>query len=387
MQAVCPHRMWGLAYSVGVRMRVLMSIALAVTVSAAAEPRGGIAFHYATPLTPRELEWYGQFEVLVTHDPLPRAQVDALHRRGTKLVLYEWAVAYYASLATPWHRSAPVLNRRPLRGHLGAADSDAFYYDPAAREHEQGRAESLARRLKAVAYDGVFLDTTTAESVHPDALAEYTHRHPDLPYDQAFAGFLSRLSAAVPLVVTNQGYRAARHVLPYVDWDVSESLITHPRSGRYAFRPWNDPNDRWNSTAYLMKELIAPVQREYPSVRFAHINYLEDTGRARIAEVVAMARLFDANAVVTHPDVAKMIEDELFLLDLGAPRSRIDRADASYRFYARGFVAYNAGSKPLRVANRGGLRYINAVDGQAVKGKTLVVPPRSALILTVRRPR
>ena len=129
----------------------VVSIALAVSLSAVAqERRGGIAFHYATPLTPQELAWYGRFVVLVTHDPLPRPQVDALHRGGTRLVLYEWAVAYYVSLATAEHRAIPVLNAQPLRGHLGAADADAFYYDPNSREHRRARAEMLARRVAAI---------------------------------------------------------------------------------------------------------------------------------------------------------------------------------------------------------------------------------------------
>src|SRR5688500_450498 len=129
-----------------------VSAAVLVSLSASAEVRrGGIAFHYATPLTARELDWFGRFEVLVTHDPLPREQVDALHRRGTKLVLYEWAVAFYTSRATEWQKSLPpsaLLNRRPLRGHLGAKDSDAFYFDPATRDHQHGRAQQIARRLR-----------------------------------------------------------------------------------------------------------------------------------------------------------------------------------------------------------------------------------------------
>lgn len=346
-------------------VRRVCIVTVALLVSAAAE--GAIAFHYATPLNARELQWYGRFEVLVTHDPLPRAQVDALHRRGTKVVLYEWAVAYYASLATPWHRAAPVLNRTPLRGHLGASDADAFYYDPAAREHQRGRATFLARRLKAIGYDGVFLDTTTSASVHPDALAEYRRRHPDTPYDEAFAAFLATLRKSVSVIVTNQGYRDAAHVLPYVDWDVSESLITHPRDGKFVLRPWNDPDDQWNSVAYLMKHLIAPAKKNHPHVRFAHINYIDSTDPKQIAEIVAIARIFDAEAVIARPDLASMLESELVLLDLGAPRPRVDRVSGAYRFFEYGFAGYNAGAKPMRV------------------GKTYVIPPHSALL--VRNPK
>ncbi len=345
------------------RMAVV-SAAVLVSLSAAADVRrGGIAFHYATPLSVRELEWFARFEVLVTHDPLPRAQVDALHRRGTKLVLYEWAVAYYASLATPAHRALPTLNRTPLRGHLGASDADAFYYDPATREHQRTRANLIARRLQSIGYDGVFLDTTTSESVHPEALAEYRRRHPDVDYDEAFSGFLRNLRAAKLIVVTNQGYRRADDVLPFVDWDVTESLITYPRKGVFVLRPWNASGDQWNSTAYLFRKLITPAQRKYPRVRFAHINYVSSADAKRIEEIVAIARLYDHDAFVARVDLTAPIATDLYFLDLGKPKPRVETARGAYRFFERGFVAMNAGSKPMRAG-----RY--------------VVPPRSVMLET-----
>lgn len=356
-----------------------MTLALVASIPAdAAASRGGIAFHYATPLSARELEFYSRFDVLVTHDPLPRAQVDALRARGTRLALYEWAVAYYDSLRTPWHDRQPraaFLNQRPLRGYLGSADADAYYYDPALPGHQSGRAEMLARRLRTLGYDGIFLDTTTSHSVHPEARAEYERRHPEVPYDQAFAGFLQALRAeGVSLIVTNQGYRAAEHVLPHVDWDVTESLITYPRGGRFVFRPWNDPDDPWNSTQYLMRNLIAPMQEKYPGVRYAHINYIDEAEPSRVAEIVAIARLFDADAVVAGPGAVSTIESELLLLDLGA----VTKERPSYRVYERGFIAYNPSERGLRVRNRE--TYEDAVTGRRISG-TIVVPPRAARIL------
>ena len=335
------------------RMAV-MSAAVLVTLSAAAERRGGLAFHYATPLTAHQLEWFSGFEVLVTHDPLPRAQVDALHKRGTKLVLYEWAVAFYPSLATTWHRTLPpaaLLNRQPLRGHLGASDADAFYYDPATREHQRGRADLIARRIKAIGYDGVFLDTTTSESVHPDALAEYRRRHPDIDYDEAYAGFLKNLHAS-GMIVTNQGYRRADFVLPYVDWDVSESLITYPKNGKFVLRPWNAEDDRWNSTAHLFRKLIMPAQRKYPRVRFTHINYVSTSDAKRIEEIVAIARLYDHDAFVARPDLTTPIETPLYFVDLGRPKPRVETSRGAYRQFERGFVAVNTGPKPMRAGKR-----------------------------------
>src|SRR5437764_1343726 len=111
-----------------------------------AQRRGSVAFHYGGALTASQLAWCGRFDVLVTHDPLPPSQVAMLHQRGTRLAIYEWAVAFYAALAKSdsWQasllaRRRGLLNGRPLRGGLGAADADAFYYDPATREHAEER--------------------------------------------------------------------------------------------------------------------------------------------------------------------------------------------------------------------------------------------------------
>jgi hypothetical protein len=214
----------------------------------------------------------------------------------------------------------------------------------------------------------------TSASVHPEALAEYERRHPGRSYDEAFAGFLETLRQELRggVIVTNQGYRAAAHVLPYADWDVSESLITHPRDGRFVLRPWNDPDDAWNSTAFLMRNLIAPVRKEFPRVRYAHINYVDDP--SHLAAIVAISHLFDAHPVVAKHDVATTIESPLLVLDLGEPI----RTYATHRLFTRGLVAYNPTSKALRIANS--RAYVDAVTGAAVKG-TIVVPPKSARIL------
>src|SRR5256885_16906884 len=111
-------------------MRVLplvSALTLSVGLHATASVRGAMAFHYATPLTSAQVAWYGRFDLLVTHDPLPRAQVNALHARGTRLLLYEWAVAFYPSRT---HSTLPALNAQPLTGHLGSPTAGAFYYDP-----------------------------------------------------------------------------------------------------------------------------------------------------------------------------------------------------------------------------------------------------------------
>jgi hypothetical protein len=286
-------------------------LALAVALPAVGrERRGAVAFHYGGSLSESQLAWLGRFDVLVTHDPLPPAQVDALHAHGARLVLYEWAVAFYRSRAS--FPASALLNSRPLRGGLGSADADAFYYDPATRAHRIDRPRAIAEHLRAIGYDGVFLDTTTHESVHPEALAEFRRRHPDLDYDRAFAGFLRELRRELKpgVIITNQGYRDADDYLPFVDYDVTESLITRPAEGGYRERPWNDPKDPWNSIEPLMKRLIAPAMKRYPRVRFIHLNYTSDP--KDVGRIVEIARRFGGDAFVAYPDVTAIESDVYF---------------------------------------------------------------------------
>lgn len=301
---------------------------IVLSVAAAPHRRRLVAFQYA-PIAPRQLDWFGRFDVLVTHDPLPRAQVDALHARGTKLVLYEWSVAFYRSLVRRGSfqerlltTRSLLLTRHPLRGHLGAADADAFYYDPATREHRVERPRAIAARLREIGYDGVFLDTTTVESVQPEARAAYETRHPELAYDAAFAQFMRALRRELGhgIIVTNQGYRDAKHYLPFADYDVAESLITWPRYGTLAFRPWHDPNDLWNSTEFLMRKLIAPAMAKYPRVRFVQLDYTNDA--ADVPKIIAIARQFGCEAFVARPDVTAIESDAYFAGDAASVGSR-----------------------------------------------------------------
>jgi hypothetical protein len=328
-----------------VRALALFTTLLAVS-AAAQERRGAFAFHYASPLTAAQLRRFARFDLVVTHDPLPREQVDFLHAHGTKLLVYEWSVAFYGSLATEWQRGLlqrhgeALLNRVGLRGGSGSPEADAWYYDPASEQHRVRRAREIARRLAGVGYDGVFLDTTTAESVHPAALEEFRRRHPDDDYDREYARFLANLRRELgkKLIFTNQGYRRPEEYLEYADWDLTESLITW-KGG--VPRPWDDPNDPWNSVHFLFTHVLEPLRARFPHVRFAHLNY-GDAGVVPL--VVATAKLFGDAGYVADAD------SPLYFVDLGAAReARVDRAGASYRLFRHGFVAVNASTQPLVV--------------------------------------
>lgn len=376
------------------RIASLMTAVFLAPLVDAASPRGAIAFRYE-PLSAADVEHFSRYDVLVTHDPLPPATVETLRAAGTRLVLYEWAVAFYASLARPesWHagllasRSASLLNQRGLRGGVGAADADAYYYDPASPEHQRERAREIAARLRRIGYDGVFFDTTTAESVHPVAMAEFRTRHEGVDYDEAFSLFLRNLRRELSggLIITNQGYRRHAFYLPYADWDVSESLITRPKSGRFVFRPWNDPRDPWNSIAPLMRELIAPVRETYPHLRFVHINYLDRPNGDQAAAIVAIARLYGDEAFVAVPSMPPAGDATIdWVAALGAAIGpAMLEPNAAHRWFEGGLVAVNVSGRTLTIANRDGSAYVNAANGRTRSRKSLTIPASGAIPATL----
>ena len=338
--------------------------------------RAPFAFHYQPVLSDEALAWYSRFEILVTHDPLPREQVERLHAAGTKLLLYEWSVAFYDARATDWQRSlhkAILLNDAPLTGGVGSPTAGAWYFDPDAPEHEFGRAIDLARRIHEIGYDGVFFDTTTVESVHPAARKEYEQRHPDTPYDAAFARFLIQLRRKMPsgILFTNQGYRSAPYYLPYVDWDLTESLIT--RSNH--LRAWNDPEDPWNSIQFVMQTMIEPVAARYPHVRFGHLNYVDGANPDAIRVVAAASQLFGGTSYVAAPNVAEEADPIYFRNPGKATSDLVDReGKAAYRFYENGLIVVTSAPTEITIANPHGRGLRNHFTRELVCGDSITIP-------------
>ena len=339
------------------------------------------AFHYAPSLSNEEIGWYSQFDLLVTHDPLPRDQVERLRRAGTKLVLYEWAVAFYESRATPWQNSlrgrADLLNSRPLTGGSGSA-SPAWYFDPNTHAHHFDRAEDVARRMRDAGYDGVFFDATTASNVHSEALAEYGRRQPHIAYDEAFSRFLRELRRKMPeaILFTNQGYRRAQHYLPYVDWDLTESLIAAPSD----VRPWANAGAPANTISVAMTNVAAIAQR-YPHVRFAHLNYSGGEGSSDVIRlVVGVSQLFGGEGYVGSATNDRA--DLIYFRNPGRPAGdRIELPDGkgAYRVYENGIIAISAGTEEVVIDHRQNTPLRNHVTGESVGGRTITLPPSDGI--------
>lgn len=364
------------------------ALSLAASLPAeAASRRGPFAFHYGPVLSEDQLAWYSQFDLLVTHDPLPPVQVRRLRDAGTRLLIYEWAVAFYETRANRWQRSLlatkkALLNDQALTGGVGSESAGAWYFDPATPEHESGRAADLARFVRTIGYEGVFLDTTTVESVHPEARKEFARRHPDASYDEAYSRFLIQLRREMPdgVIFTNQGYRSAEQYLPYVDWDLTESLITRPGKQGPKLRPWDDPADHWNSIRFVMRTVIAPLIARYPGVRLGQLNYSDGHDYEAIRLVVAIAQLFGTEGYVAGPSVVAEA-DPIYFRDPGRPLSPLIESDEgciTYRFFEHGLIAISASAREASVQNRGRTSLRNRDTGELVCGDTITIPPGGA---------
>ena len=344
--------------------------------------RGAFAFQYAPSLTPEQLAWYSRFSVLVTHDPLPADQARALRAAGTRLLFYEWSVAFYEAHATPWQRQLfgarnSLLHEDPLYGGVGSASSPAWYFDVAHPDFATNRSTELARRLEETGYDGVFFDTTRFESVHPEARREFERRHPATSYDEAFSRFLAVLRERIGprILFTNQGYRSPEHHLPHARWDLTESLITRNVDGHAELRPWNDSRDPWNSILFVMRTMIEPLVARYPHTRFAHLNYVDGHDANTIAVAIAVAQIFGGEAYVSAPEIEHE-QHNLYFRDPGTPvAARVEwpNGNGTHRFFDRGLIVVSDGTSEARIET-GGRQLRNHLTGELACGGTVTIP-------------
>jgi hypothetical protein len=189
------------------------------------------------------------------------------------------------------------------------------------------------------------------------------------------------------LIFTNQGYRAAEYYLPYVDWDLTESLITSPSSATdlqsFGLRAWNDAANPWSSTHFVLQTMIEPVAARYPRVRFGHLNYATGSAAA-IRVVVATARLFGGDGYVAARTV-KEESDPIYLRDFGKPVSRrfdSSGSEASWRFFERGLIGVTASAAAMTIPNDSGRALRNIESGEVFRDRRITIaatdgPPRA----------
>lgn len=230
---------------------------LALALSACGAPAADAAYPtrpgvFTTAALPFEdeasLEWAARFALVETgdlHEPEDPGLAE-LQRRGVDFLLYEWMPAgYHYTDGSPdfafmhWvysERGRLTLNPSGPFPHCTAAGYDwceDYYYDLALPELRSRRVVDIAGNLDRAGAAGVFFDWGPGVFIEEDDYVPmreaFARRHPGGDYLAAVGGFYADLRGRLPearLIVSNQGFRNAEHVLPHVDLDMTESYGT-----------------------------------------------------------------------------------------------------------------------------------------------------------------
>lgn len=326
-----------------------------------------VAFHYQASFDQRALKWYTRFEHLVTGAILGPATSTSLRRNGTRLIAYEWSSGFYAgdavSAPLDWQervigkRADWLLTPKPVTGAAAENGRVAEWYDFANPEFRKVRAQFLAGRLVEAGYDGYFFDTVGIEQIPEPARKAFAERHPTADYNVCQGEFFRELRKAMPagkIIFLNQGFRHADALLPYADFDLSESYFTYIAGPRTVLRPWHDKAKPWEAIKTPLEQLILPAARKYPNVRFVHVNYAAAgaplTSNAALYGYVG-GKLFGHDAYLIVPGSPAEEVSGVYSTGLGRPKGElVERMDLVVREFEHAVIGFRieAGAKQFR---------------------------------------
>ncbi len=193
-----------------------------------------------------ELSWllnFNMVEIGGIGDGISSTAIEALHNAGCTILGYEWMPAgYHFTDGTPdnpfmsWvyeHRDTLTLNPNGPFPHCEGYDwCEDYYYDLALNELVTQRVDFLLTAFRDTGLDGLFFDWAAGNFIYEPEYAPirdtFETRHPGMEYPEAVENFYRALKERDSsfLIVTNQGFREHRYILPVTDYDMTESYAT-----------------------------------------------------------------------------------------------------------------------------------------------------------------
>ncbi len=191
-----------------------------------------------------EIVWLSNFDIVQAgglSDVMPDSVIDILRNSGVRYFLsYEWMPAGYhytdGSTDDPFMqwvyagRYTLTLNPEGPFPHCSSWGwCEDYYYDLALDSLVVKRIGYLLYSTDTAGYNGLFFDWGGGDYIQYDEYSAirdtYNTRHPSFPYQEAVGRFYQSLKDSGPdkIIMTNQGFRNARYVLPHVDYDMTES--------------------------------------------------------------------------------------------------------------------------------------------------------------------
>ncbi len=261
-----------------------------------------------------------------------------------------------------------------------------YYYNLANEEVMQKRVNDLLANMKLRGFRGLFFDWASGRYIEEEAynpmLQNFKKLHTKQSYFDFVSKFYKKLKDSNIFVVTNQGFRKAEYILPFVAYDMTESYITTDVRKKIKIqltqKGWvdsvmvtnyypiyEDSKDIRDSLKFI--DLLCVYKKKYKKTgfkNFIYLNYLAPEYRkvyesSLLYKMVkpkngiyfsyAMAKLADSMVYAEIPQNRKLERDEIYFYDLGdvlgKEYEKLDAIEGYIRFYEKGFVlvskAYN----------------------------------------------
>ncbi len=193
---------------------------------------------------PEILNWIKKFQIVEVGGFNDAEDIEKfisqLLNSNVKPIIYEWMPAgyYYPNGDNnefmEWiyeNRQTYTLNPDGPFIMCDGNECKDFYFDLGKDELVSRRIQYLNSSLNTLGASGLFFDWAPGIYITQDEyrriLKEWRFRYPEKDYLEAVGDFYRKLKDRTNiLMVTNQGFRNAKNVLPYTDYDLTESYAT-----------------------------------------------------------------------------------------------------------------------------------------------------------------
>ncbi len=344
----------------------------------------------------KEVAWAKRFNMVeLGNVENPDVTSALLHKKGLLHVkhpiAYDWmpALYYYTDgenrAFVAWlykNRQTTTLNPNGPFVHCKKNNYDwcqDYYYNLSNKEVLQKRVDDLLTNMKLRGFRGIFFDWASGsyieEKVYKPMLQNFNKFHTDKTYFDFVSRFYQKLKDSNIFVVTNQGFRKAKYVLPFVQYDMTESYITtdvHKKMKiQLAQKGWVDSvlvtnyypiydnsKDVKDSLKFIdMLSVYKKKYKKYGFKNFIYLNYLAPKyikmyessllykpvkPKNGIYFSYAMAKLADNIVYAEISQNRELERDEVYFCDLGhvlgKRYEKLDALKGYIRFYEKGFV-------------------------------------------------
>jgi hypothetical protein len=343
-----------------------------------------------------ELEWAKRFDIVeLGNVEDSKVSYELLEKKGfldlAHPIAYDWmpALYYYTGgenrAFVEWlYKNRAVMTINPKGPFIHCKENhyewcQDYYYNLGNEELMKKRVEDLISNMKIRGFRGVFFDWASGvyieEAAYRSILLNFEKLNPGKSYFDFVSEFYQKLRASNIFVITNQGFRKAEYILPFVQYDMTESYITTDVAKKMKIqlfqKGWVDSVMTTNyypiyKDSHTLKDslkfidLLSGYRKKYKKFgfkNFIYLNYLAPEYEKIYASSqlykmkkpkngiyfsYAMAKLADGMVYAEVPGNRKFERDEIYFYDLGhvlgEKYEKLDAIEGYIRFYEKGFV-------------------------------------------------